>query len=254
MRTQSYSAQAIRTLLRQQTIATLPEIMTALGTTSPCTARRKLATIGGRSSYSHRGCYYTLDELADYDEHGLWCYEDIHFSSTGTLLQTAEDIIGRSATGYFTDEFSRLVHLDTRNSLPRLVEAGRLTREPIDGHYLYCSNKATKRKQQLLARKVAGRQLTIAGLPDTPDLKTVTATFVSTLDEHQRRLYAGLESVRQGYGGDLLVSEFLKMNPQTVARGRKELQSGELDIDRIRKPGGGRPPIEKKARNRCCPG
>ena len=76
----------------------------------------------------------------------------------------------------------------------------------------------------------------------------MAGTFMSTLDEHQRRLFAGYEAVRQGYGGDRQVAEFFNMDPHTVARGRKELQSGEVETDRIRKSGAGRPPIGKKHR------
>ena len=144
------------------------------------------------------------------------------------------------------DEFSRLVKLDACHSLPQLVNAGRLTRERIDGRYLYCSSDGKKRQQQLIARKVAGRQLAISELPDTPDFKDMAGSFMSTLDEHQRRLFAGYEAVRQGYGGDRQVAEFFNMYPHTVARGRKELQSGEVETDRIRKSGAGRPSIEKK--------
>ena len=80
-----------------------------LGTTSGDTAHRKLAAVGGCISYSHRGRYYTLNELTDYDEHGLWSYGDIHFSAHGTLLKTGDHIIDRSASGYYVDEFIRLM-------------------------------------------------------------------------------------------------------------------------------------------------
>ena len=36
------------------------------------------------------------------------------------------------------------------------------------------------------------------------------------------------------------------MAPATVAKGRKQLLSGDLETDRVRKPGGGRKPLEKK--------
>ena len=105
-----------------------------------------------------------------------------------------------------------------------------------------------KRQQQLIARKVAGRQLAITDLPDTPDFRDMAGTFMSVLDEHQRRLFAGIVAAQQGHGGDRQVAEFFNMDPHTVARGRKELQSGEVETDRIRKPSAGRPPIEKKHR------
>jgi len=66
------------------------------------------------------------------------------------------------------------------------------------------------------------------------------------LDEKQRRLYAGLESLKLGYGGDQRIAEFIGMDPHTVAKGRRELLEQDLEIDRIRKAGGGRKRLEKK--------
>ena len=69
--------------------------------------------------------------------------------------------------------------------------------------------------------------------------------FFSLLDERQRRLYAGLESLRLGRGGDSVISSLLHIDNHTVARGRRELIQRDIEIDRIRKKGGGRSPIKK---------
>jgi hypothetical protein len=66
------------------------------------------------------------------------------------------------------------------------------------------------------------------------------------LDEKQRRLYAGLESLKLGYGGDRRIAGFIGLDPHTVAKGRRELLEQDFEVDRIRKAGGGRKPVEKK--------
>jgi hypothetical protein len=71
--------------------------------------------------------------------------------------------------------------------------------------------------------------------------------FLSTLDEHQRRLYVGLESKKLGHGGDEQLALITGMNVETIAKGRHELEQAE-PTDRIRAPGGGRIPVEKKTR------
>ena len=83
-------------------------------------------------------------------------------------------------------------------------------------------------------------------VPD--ELKARVILYFSLLDEKQRRLYAGLESLKLGQGGDRKVAEFLGMDPHTVARGREQLLGGEFDLSRIRKAGAGRPAVEKKRR------
>ena len=79
MRTPRFSASILVSLLRDQTVATLPELMAALGTRSRRTAFRKLKEVPHRTSYTHRGAYYTLDELADFDERGLWSFGAVRF-------------------------------------------------------------------------------------------------------------------------------------------------------------------------------
>ena len=61
MRPTEFSADTIVDLLREQIIASLPEVMAALGTRARRTAFRKLRDLAARTSYSHRGGYYTLD-------------------------------------------------------------------------------------------------------------------------------------------------------------------------------------------------
>ncbi len=66
MRPIQFSADTILALLRNQTIASLAEVMAALGAgASRLTAFRKLKDIDARTSYSHRGGYYFVATLGD---------------------------------------------------------------------------------------------------------------------------------------------------------------------------------------------
>jgi hypothetical protein len=81
----------------------------------------------------------------------------------------------------------------------------------------------------------------------SPDeVKAAILLFSSLLDEQQRRLYAGLESLQFGHGGDAILAKFLGLDPHTVARGRQQLLLQEVEWGRVRKCGGGRKPLEKK--------
>ena len=74
--------------------------------------------------------------------------------------------------------------------------------------------------------------------------------FLSRLDEDQRRWYLALESQRMGWGADRLLYEITGVDEKTIRRGRGELAASLADrpTDRIRQPGAGRPPVEKKRR------
>jgi len=66
------------------------------------------------------------------------------------------------------------------------------------------------------------------------------------LDEKGRRLYAGLEALKTGRGGDARIAALLGLDVGTVARGRRELLHQDIEVERIRKAGGGRKAVEKK--------
>jgi hypothetical protein len=79
-------------------------------------------------------------------------------------------------------------------------------------------------------------------------VKAAIVLFVSLLDEQQRRLYAGLEALKFGPGGERWVADLLGLHPQTVAKGRRQLVEHDVEVERIRKHGGGRKRVEKKRR------
>jgi hypothetical protein len=81
----------------------------------------------------------------------------------------------------------------------------------------------------------------------TKDLHQQMNFLVSTLDEHQQRLYLGLESKRLGHGGDRQIALITGVSVDTIAKGRQELAHAEAS-ERIRRRGGGRPRVEKKTR------
>ena len=72
--------------------------------------------------------------------------------------------------------------------------------------------------------------------------------LLSRLDEQQRRWYAAVESLKVGHGGDTLLALITGLHVDTIRRGREELAAGlqGRPTDRIRQPGGGRPPAQKK--------
>jgi hypothetical protein len=90
-----YDPEALKSLLRQRKIATMETLKEALGAAADATVFRKLSLLEYRTSYSHGGRYYTLDELARFDELGLWGFRQVFFSRFGTLVSTVEALSSR---------------------------------------------------------------------------------------------------------------------------------------------------------------
>jgi len=253
MKTERFHAKDLERLLSKQKIATLAELKAALGTDVGVTVFRKLKELSYRTSYSHRGSYYTLDPIAHFDEQGLWSVGSVGFSKYGTLLATVEAFVTDSQAGYFADELDNILNVSVKDALFQLVREKRIARQKVRGRYLYCSAKGSERKKQRVARRiqestpsVGGSVLDMEVVPD--ELKAAIILFFSVLDEKQRRLYAGLESLKLGRGGDRTLGALTGLDVHTVARGRRELMQQDVQVDRIRKAGGGRKSVEKKRR------
>ncbi len=74
--------------------------------------------------------------------------------------------------------------------------------------------------------------------------------LLSRMNEQQRRWLVALESKRRGHGGITFMATVTGMCIATIRRGRAELDAG-LDgrpLDRVRLPGGGRSPSDKRTR------
>ena len=250
MRPLSFRPDALRTLLLRNKIATLDELKLALGTAVDVTVFRKLKPLDYLTSYSHRGRYYSLRQIARFDDHGLWSQQDVWFSRFGTLLATAEGFVHRSPRGYFADELAPLLHVEVQDALHQLTQQGRVLRQIVSGRYLYMATDPTVQRRQLLARRTVEFLPTVVN-PSVlevaaEEVKAAILLFYSLLDEQQRRLYAGLESLKLGRGGDRQLADFLDLDPHTVARGRYQLLSQDVEVDRARKAGAGRKRVEKK--------
>ena len=245
MRPTVFSASLLRRFLLKNRIATLSQLKQLLGTESDITVFRKLKELSYRTSYSHRGSFYTLDEIAAFDERGLWSFDAVWFSRHGTLVATAEICVTQAPTGYFASELEDLFHVTVKEPLLRLIGQDRIARQTVSGLYLYCASNPRTRQQQLQARQVLLESAAAESADTASDeLRAAIVLFASLLDEQQRRLYAGLESLQ--LGGDRQIAALLHLDPHTVAKGRRQLLAQDVAVGRVRRVGGGRKPTEKK--------
>ncbi len=240
-----YHLQDIKDFFGAHKIATLDQLKAALGNPARCTLFRKLAQLEYLSSYSHRGKFYTLRSIARFIEPGLWACRSVWFSRFGNLLKTAEALVTRSEAGYSAAELKEILNVKTKHALTHLVRCDLLQRKKFDSVYVYLSIENAFARRQEKTRKVRLKKSFASVIVTNPDLaveeaKAIVVLFCSMLDERQRRLYAGLESLKLGHGGDTYTASLLGMNPHTVARGRQELISGDLSSKRVRAKGGGR--------------
>lgn len=242
----------VQKFLRAKKIASLEELKTTLATDVGMTVFRSLRRLGYLSSYSHRGQFYTLGQIPDFNELGLWSFQSVRFSRFGNLLATAKVLVEEAEAGYTAAELENVLDVEVQHTLLQLTREGKISRCKIGRSHVYMSAENGRRRQQQLNRKdrqtraEIDMSLEVEVLPD--EVKVAIILFFSTLDEKQRRLYAGLEAVKLGHGGNRKIAEFLGLDVHTVAKGRRELFENSIDRSRIRKEGGGRTRVEKKHR------
>ena len=246
------NSDVFRSFLHSEKIATLEQLKATLDTTGTMTVFRRLKALGYLSSYSHRGKYYTLKEIPEFDEQGLWSHHSVWFSKYGNLIATVKEFIEEATAGWTAQELECILHVEVKRPLRQLFQKKAIHREKASGLYTYFSTSRDKQRKQLLMREKSAANAAI-GLPTeiemlSHELKAAIILFFSLLDEQQRRLYAGLEAQKIGHGGDRKIAELLGLDVHTVAKGRRELFGDQVQRGRVRKQGAGRKATEKKRR------
>jgi hypothetical protein len=236
MRVSQYSVSQLEKEFERQIILDMKTMKSIMGTDVDMTIHRILKQLSYVSSYSHAGKYYSLNRLAKFDPQGLWHFDDIHFSNTGTLKKTILELLNKSKNGYTAKELEEVLKVFPHNVLLALTQNNKVVRDQTENNFVYFS--PDKFSNQLNCRKGNLSQKTSA-FSDCLNL------FLQGLNEKQLRLYAGLESIQIGYGGDKAISEKLGVNVKTVAKGREELLTKNIDFARIRNLGAGRPSLKK---------
>jgi len=238
MKSNRFTAEPLQAFLQHHTVATLPQLKTALGTAVDVTVFRKLSTLPYRTSYSHRGAYYTLDPLAHYDELGLWSYRDIHFSRQGTLLDTTAALVTQSPAGYFTDEVEALVHVAAKDALRQLTQRERISRA-IWGAAIFIAPSRAR------GARSSGPLVRPSKVPRMIYRPRWCFSIVCWTNSNADftpgwRAWSGAMAANQR------MAKLFGLDAGTVARGRVELLSGQVLQERVRRAGGGRPRAEKK--------
>jgi len=248
MKNKIIDSELLLTCLKDRTIMTIDELKNTLKTQCRMTVFRKLSKLGYISSYSHSGKYYSLKRIARYGKYGIWSYKSALFSKNGTLKKTIEFLIDSSTKGYTASELNSILKVKVEDTLLELVKNKIVIRKKMSGIYIYYSRARNFSKKQELSRIDNMQYPDEEMKPDIlmNELKAALIIFYSTLDEKQRRLYAGYESLKIGHGGNKRIAELFDLDQKTVARGRQELLGEKVNIDNIRESGGGRKQIVKK--------
>jgi hypothetical protein len=141
------SKKRIIKMFTEEKILTLTEASKILKRTEYST-KYHIKKCGAVTSFNKNARYYSLPEIINFDENGLWEYNSVRFSRYGTVQATIMELAGNSPSGLSGDEIGRLLKYPSYPLLARLTEINALKREKILGRYIYFSGDAETLKQQ----------------------------------------------------------------------------------------------------------
>ena len=136
----------------------MKQLQKAMDVTSQRTVFRYLKELHCLTSYTHTGQYYTLPEIAQFNEDGFWHYEDIGFSSHGTLMNTLQWIISTSESGKTNSELEKLFKIRVQNSLQKLLKPSKIASVKSQNQVLYTSPDSATCQKQLKKRQSIGNR------------------------------------------------------------------------------------------------
>ncbi len=189
---------ALRRFFRKHRVAELSELFRLLGTRSRMSVFRRLKAIGYLSSFNHAGRYYTLADVPQFDQWGLWFHRQAGFSRAGTLKATVVELVEGSATGMTPKELLGLLKLPVANTLyntlHQLRHEAQLQRQELVGYPLYLSADPETANKQLMERRQAIRHESSSRVQLSDD--TVIAVLVETLQSAEVLVSASMVASR----------------------------------------------------------
>ena len=161
---------------------------------SAMTAWRVLHEHGYLSSYNANAKYYSLIDIPDFDQRGLWSYKGIRFSRTGSLNQTMVEFVSRSKSGMTAREIEDVLGVNNaRTTLIKLYKEGKVSRKKIKGVFVYLNTgDEDADKQRRLRRAELEREVVQADLPGARKIIAVLVEWIVrpelSIDRVARRL------------------------------------------------------------------
>ena len=145
--------ESLKRLFEKEKVLKIEDISKVVGSKSQRTVRRYIKELKYITSYTHKGRYYTLEETAKFNEHGLWRCDDVGFSRHGGLFDTITYFVERSEAGMTGQELQNEANTVVKYALLDLVEKEKVARSKPNKVYVYVSPNPVVAKKQLHKRQ-----------------------------------------------------------------------------------------------------
>jgi len=103
-------------------------------------ARLKIKQWQAYTSYNRNGKYYTLPQVPNFNQHGLWRYKEVAFSKQGNLKKTIIHLVTASPAGLSGRQLGELLGLSPQSFLHHFRRCPGIYREKHNGVFIYFSD------------------------------------------------------------------------------------------------------------------
>jgi hypothetical protein len=172
MQTQPKPLVKLNELFSQQYCWTIEQLGFALDY-SAISIRRFLKQLGYFSSFTHNSKWYTLSSIPEFDNNGLWFYNQIGFSRHGNLKQNIVHFIDKSCQGLSAKQLAEILSVPCHAVLNHMYNSGAIDRFKSKSGLVYVSPTERRKKQQLI--RLQSQQVTVTA---AQELNPQTAVYV----------------------------------------------------------------------------
>ena len=146
-----------RSTVKKDVVFTLNRLVSILDCSSR-TAQTKLKLWETYTSYNQNGKYYTLPEMPQFNEYGLWRYDNAAFSKHGNLKKTIVHLVTSASAGLTGRQLGDILGLLPQSFLHHFGKCPDMRREKFGGVYVYFGDdnstytRQVKQRQSVLSR------------------------------------------------------------------------------------------------------
>lgn len=138
-------------------------------------ARLKIKQWQAYTSYNQNGKYYTLPQIPQFDQYGLWRYKNVGFSKYGNLKKTIIHLVTASPAGLSGKQLGEILGLSPQSFLHHFRECPGIYREKHDGVFVYFSDVDDLCEKQVHQRSSLICRSATVTIPDTEAILILVA-------------------------------------------------------------------------------
>lgn len=165
-----------KAIIKKEKIFTLQRIVSILECSSR-TAQTKLKLWKTYTSYNQNGKYYTLPEVPEFNQHGLWRYKHVAFSKHGNLKKTVVHLVSVSPAGLSGRQLGELLGLSPQSFLHHFRGCLGIHREKHDGVFVYFSDNREVLEKQLQQRNALACRSAMGTISDSEAVMILVAVI-----------------------------------------------------------------------------